>query len=47
VVFWAVAPCRWVVGNNRFGGRSVSIFKVEVRDHGDVSTAMLPKQRDS
>jgi hypothetical protein len=31
VVFWAVALCSKVDGNQRFGGRAEPIFRVEVR----------------
>jgi hypothetical protein len=35
-VFWVVAPCSLVVGNQRFGGRAASIFRVEFHDQGEV-----------
>jgi len=33
-----------VDGNQRFGGRAASIFRVDVNDHGDVSIALLTTQ---
>jgi hypothetical protein len=39
-----VAECDLKSDNQRFGGRAASIFKVEVRDQGDVSTALLSTQ---
>jgi hypothetical protein len=36
-----------VGGNKRFGVRTASIFRVEVRDYGNVSTALLLIQRGS
>jgi hypothetical protein len=44
VVSWVIVPFSLVDGNQRFGGRAASIFRVEVRDHGDVSTALLAIQ---
>jgi len=46
-VFWVVPPCSLAVGNRRFRGSAASIFRVEVCDHEDVTTALLPVQRDS
>jgi len=46
-VFWVVVPCSLVLGNQRFEGRAASIFRIEVRNQGDVSTAFLPTQRSS
>jgi hypothetical protein len=45
VGFWVVSPCSKVAGNQSFGGRAASIFRVEVHDHGDVSTALLPAKK--
>jgi hypothetical protein len=45
VIFWVVASYSLVVGNRRFGGRAASIFRVEVLDQVDASTALLPTQR--
>jgi hypothetical protein len=42
VVFWVVTPCSQVIGKQSFGGRAASIFRVEVSDHEDVFTALLP-----
>jgi len=46
VVFWVDARCILSVGNKPFGGRTASIFRVEVRHQEDVSTA-LSSQRCS
>jgi hypothetical protein len=46
VVFW-VALRILVYGNQRFGDRAASIFRVELRDQGEVSVALLPNQRGS
>jgi len=47
VVFWVVAPCSLVVGNRRFGCRAISVFRVKVRDQGDISTASVRACRGS
>jgi len=44
---WVVALSSQVVGNQSFGGRVTSIFRVKVHNHRDVSTALLPTQRNS
>jgi hypothetical protein len=47
VVFCLVAPCSFEAVEQRFGDRAASIFRVEVRGQGAVSTALLPTQRGS
>jgi hypothetical protein len=47
VFFWLVAPRNLVVGDQRFGGRAASIFRVDIRGQGDVSIALLPTQTGS
>jgi hypothetical protein len=42
VVFLVVVPLNLVVGNQRFGGRPASFFRVQVREQEEVSTALLP-----
>jgi hypothetical protein len=36
-----VVPCSLVVRNQRFGVRAASIFRIEFRDQGDLSTALF------
>jgi hypothetical protein len=47
VVSWVVALCSLVVRNQRFGGRPASVFRVEIRDQGYVSTELLPTRHNS
>jgi len=46
MVFWVVTPCSMVVGNQRFGGRTASIFKVEVRGKGDTFSGYISVGED-
>jgi hypothetical protein len=41
MVFWAVALCSIVVGNQYSGGHAASTFRVEVHGQGDVSNPLL------
>jgi hypothetical protein len=41
ILIRVAAPCSVAVGNQRFGGRAASIFRIEFRGRRDVSTALI------
>jgi hypothetical protein len=47
VAFCFIEPCSLVVVKQSFGERAASIFRVEIRDEADISTALLPSLRGS